>query len=87
MATTFHGALISEQGVTFAVVIVKEEIIKSRNQSLEMMRAFRPFFFKLPVVLMAQGADGIPTYLGRLDIVKYLASIDYRTIPWQQFSV
>ena len=51
---TFQGAVIREQGVTFAVVIVKMHVIDSSNEAGRAIAAFQPVFPGLPVVLMAQ---------------------------------
>ena len=56
---TFDGAVVREQGVTFAVVIVTPGIVENRSQTAEAISAFQPHFPGLPVVLMGQDAgDG-----------------------------
>ena len=51
---TFQGAVIREQGITFAVVIVKKHVIDSGDEAGRAIAAFNPLFPGLPVVLMAQ---------------------------------
>jgi len=84
---TFQGAVIREQGVTFAVVIVKRHVIDSVTEAKEAIAAFQPFFPGLSVLLMAQDAWGTPTYYGRTDIARFLASVPVRAIPWKQYTV
>jgi len=48
-----------EQGVTFAVVIVKEHVLKSSQDVNQAIRSFAPMFGGLPVVLMAQDYRGV----------------------------
>lgn len=80
----FDGAKIKEQGVTFAIVVVKPYVLTSSTK--ELIRAsFIPYFGNIPIVLMAQNACGIPTYDGRRDIVHFLASINPARIPWKHY--
>lgn len=81
---TFQGAAIREQGVTFAVVIVKKHVIESSTEAGRAIAAFRPVFPGLPVVLMAQDAQGTATYYGRRDIARFLAGVPLSAIPWKQ---
>lgn len=84
---TFQGAVIREQGVTFAVVIVKKHVIDSSAEADEAIAAFQPVFPGLPVVLMAQDYKGTPTYYGRQDIARFLASVPLEAILWEQYTV
>jgi hypothetical protein len=84
---TFEGAVIQEQGVTFAVVIVKKHVTDSRTEADGAIAAFQPVFPGLPVVLMAQDAWGTPTYYGRQDIARFLANVPLDAIPWKQYTV
>ena len=85
---TFQGAVIREQGVTFAVVIVKKHVIDGGStEAGRAIAAFQPVFPGLPVVLMAQDYQGTPTYYGRQDIARFLASVPLEAIPWKQYTV
>ncbi len=84
---TFQGAVIREQGVTFAVVIVKKHVIDSSTEAGRAIAAFQPAFPGVPIVLMAQDARGTPTYFGRQDIARFLASVPLSAIPWKQYTV
>lgn len=83
------GAIVTEQGLTFAVVIVKQDVIDSPSRAAEVRTALATIrdFNGLPLVLAAQRADGGFRYLGRDDIGRFLESIDPRRIPWKRFSV
>ena len=83
----FDGAVIEEQGVTFAIVIVKPHILNSPTQIEEVRSSFTPFFPRMPIILMAQNAKGVPTYHGRNDIVKFLANVHPIRIPWKRYTV
>lgn len=83
----FQGAVIKEQGITFAVVVVKKHILDSAIRSSEAIRAFRRHFPGLPITLMAQDGRGVPSYRGeRSDIVKFLASVPFQAIPWKEYT-
>lgn len=82
-----EGAIVKEQGVTFGIVIVKPSAISTNTQADNTRRAFQHLFPGMPLILMAQDSRGIPTYQGRKDIVKFLANIDFRRIPWKRYTV
>lgn len=81
-----QGAVIKEQGVTFAIVIVKRYILQSQTESQKAAHAFEPYFPGLPIILMAQDSRGTPTYWGRTDIASFLANIHVSQIPWEEFT-
>ncbi|HYE67330.1 MAG TPA: hypothetical protein VEA58_01890 [Anaerovoracaceae bacterium] len=82
---TFQGAIVKEQGVTFAIVIVKKSVIDNHSEANRAIIGFQPYFPGLPVVLMGQDHRGVPTYFGRKDIAKFLASVPLQAIPWKEY--
>jgi hypothetical protein len=84
----FEGSVITEQGVKFAIVVVKEHVLNNQNETDRMISAFqRQVFPGIPVVLMAQDSRGTPKYRGRRDIVNFLANIDIGRIPWKKYTL
>lgn len=83
----FQGAVIKEQGQTFAIVIVKPHVLNSPIERDRLKSSFSPFFPGRPLVLMAQDSRGIPTYHGRRDIVNFLASVHPSRIPWKEYTI
>ncbi|MGA3287421.1 MAG: hypothetical protein ABSD46_08340 [Bacteroidota bacterium] len=83
----FQGSVIKEQGVTFAVVVVKKNVLDNHSEADRMIRAFYQVFPGVPIVLMAQNYSGVPSYYGRSDIVRFLANIPMESIPWKEYSV
>lgn len=81
----FDGAKIREQGVTFAIVVVKPYVLTSPSKE-NVRRSFITFFGNIPIILMAQNSRGIPTYDGRRDIVHFLANINPARIPWKHYT-
>lgn len=82
-----QGAVIKEQGVTFAIVVVKKRVIDNKPSANEAISNFSPLFPGLPLVLAAQDQSGRFSYYGRRDITKFLASIDAGRIPWREYTV
>jgi hypothetical protein len=79
------GSVIKEQGVTFAVVLVKKHVIDNISEADNLIQALRIQIFQgMPVVLMAENSGRIQTY-GRNDIAKFLANINPRRIPWKKY--
>lgn len=81
-----QGAVIKEQGLTFAIVVVKKHIVDSQTQSGDAISSFSQLFPGMPLVLMAQDSRGIPKYRGRKDIVSFLANIHPSQIPWKEYT-
>ena len=57
----FQGAVVKEQGVTFAVVVVKKYVLSVRSKAQEVAQSFSRVFPGVPVILMAQDSRGVPT--------------------------
>lgn len=67
---TFQGSLIKEQGIEFAIVIVKSHVLSSPNIREEVREDFSRFFPRVPIILMTRDSCGIPKYQVRTDIIK-----------------
>ena len=85
--TTVHGAVIIEQGVTFAVIAVRPEVTRYTIKLTRARRALSRFFPNMPIVLMSQDSSGTPHYYGRKDIVDFLKSIRLDQIPWKEYHI
>lgn len=83
---SFDGAVVKEQGVTFAIVVVKPHILNTNSSCDDARQGFSRFFPGMPIILMAQDSRGIPKYQGRTDIVKFLANVHPSRIPWKRYS-
>ena len=81
-----QGAVIREQGQTFAVVVVKLQVVQDRATAANAIQAFTPVF-GVPVVLMAQDGRGRPTYYGRPDIARFMSSVPLHAIPWREYTI
>jgi hypothetical protein len=83
------GAIVKEQGVVFAIVIVKPHILQSQHSADESRASLASIaeFSGLPIILASQNSSGVFTYQGRSDIVQFLAAIDASRIPWKRYTV
>lgn len=81
-----EGAVIKEQGQTFAVVVVKRHVTESQYEAERATRSFGRYFPGMPIVLMSQDSRGRPTYFGRRDIANFLARMPISAIPWKRYS-
>lgn len=80
-----EGAIIKEQGQTFAIVIVKPQVLNSTERDVTAQQ-FSIYFPGMPIILMAQNSRGIPTYYGRKDIVAFLSNLHISQIPWKRYT-
>ncbi|ESQ83007.1 hypothetical protein [Asticcacaulis benevestitus] len=83
----FDGAVIREQGITFAVVIVKNHVLQNSSEAQGAIQSFSATFPGMPIVLMAQDSRGTPTYFGRRDISQFMARVPMRAIPWKRYTL
>lgn len=81
-----QGAVIREQGQTFAVVVVKPHVVQNRAAAADAIQGFTPVF-GVPVVLMAQDGRGRPTFYGRPDIAKFMSGVPLYAIPWREYTI
>ena len=84
----FRGAVLKEQGVTFAVVLVRSDVVEGpAGQAEEARAAFGLLFPGMPVVLMCRDQGGRASYHGRRDIARFLSTVRERAINWIDYSV
>jgi hypothetical protein len=83
----FQGSVIKEQGVTFAIAIVKPHVLNNSIEANNVARDFATVFGFGLVVLMAQDHRGVPTYYGRRDIVNFLKNVPVSAIPWKEYTL
>ncbi|QDU57531.1 hypothetical protein [Aeoliella mucimassa] len=82
-----QGAIIEEQGVRFAIVVVKQNVVQNHTTADETIQACRPIFAGMPVILMAQDSRGTPTYYGRQDIAKFMENVPLDAVRWKEFTI
>ena len=80
---TFQGSVITEQGVTFAVMLVQEYVVDSPTERDNTL-AWATRFFCVPTVLMT---DRRYRTWGRPDIVNFLTNVHPSRIPWRRYTV
>jgi len=83
----FEGAKVTEQGITFGIVIIKPHVLGSSQEQSGARALGTEAFGPIPIVLMAQDSRGVPTYQGRPDIVRFLSNVFVEQIPWQRYTL
>lgn len=83
----FQGALVKEQGVVFGIIIVHPHVLNNLAEVSSAREIGVRTFGPVPIILMAQNSRGVPTYLGRKDIVNFLANIPVQAIPWREYTL
>jgi hypothetical protein len=87
----FTGTVLKEdirgRDTTFAVVVVSQTVVHDRDAAAKTARDFQVVFPGLPVVLMAQDPNGMPIYVGRPDLVWFLAEVPIKRIPWKEYTL
>lgn len=81
------GAIVREQGITFAVVVVKKHVVDNTSQSQSAIQGFRSVFPGMPIILMAQDSSGCATYVGRPDIARFLSRVSPSRLPWKRYTI
>jgi hypothetical protein len=81
------GAVIREQGTTFAVVVVQPHVVSNSHEASNAVAAFTRVFGGIPVILMAQDGSGRPTYYGRPDIARFISSVPLQAVPWKRYTI
>ena len=81
------GAVVKEQGVTFAIIVVKSYVLRNKTKRDNIRKQSRSVFPGMPIILMAQNSKGVPTYQGRKDIVRFLSNINPARIPWKRYTI
>lgn len=82
-----QAAIINEQGVDFAVVLVRRHLLNDRSQANRTAASFGSVFPGLPIILMGQDHDGRPNYFGRRDIVDFLSNVPLEAMPWCEYTL
>lgn len=79
-----NGARITEQGVSFSIVVVNSGTLNSSNR--DYVGSNLPADFPRPIILAEPSGNGFE-YYGRNDIVDFLANLDPSQIPWETYEI
>jgi hypothetical protein len=85
--TELTAAVIIEQNITFAVVLVKSSTLDDKNFADGLIKTLEPSFGGVPVVLMVQDENGTPSYYGRPDIAEFLSKTPLESMPWKKYAL
>jgi hypothetical protein len=81
------GSVMTEQGITFAVVQVQAYKVETPQEAEETIQSYAPLFPRLPVVVMAIGKETGPTYWGRDDLANFMARTHPSSIEWRCYGL
>lgn len=81
------AAAISLRGINFVVVVAPMSLVSSPGEADMAIEDLQPYFGGVPVVLMAQNDEGLPSYYGDSQLVDMLAAIPIDKMPWQEYPV
>ncbi|WP_162144528.1 hypothetical protein [Ectobacillus panaciterrae] len=83
----FDGAIVSEQGVKFAIAVVENGVFYNSDSYIDQIRnRFVPYFPDVPILLMSTDRKGRIVYHGRTDLTLILAGLDFRKINWKRYN-
>ncbi len=82
-----QGAVIIEQGVTFAIVVVNQAVTNYTSRIIRTRQQLQLYFPNMPIILMSQDSSGAPHYYGRRDIVEFLKTLRLEQIPWKEYHI
>ena len=72
--------------MTFAVVEVTQSVFDGGEAAARKERErYEPVFKDVPIILASRASNGRARFLGRPDIVKYLAKAGWSRIPWKRY--
>ena len=79
------AALVREQGVTFAVAMMKDHVLNDPNLSSQMIRSVGAALGCSLVVLMGERNRRLRG--NRNDVVQFVSRTDPARLPWRKWSV
>jgi hypothetical protein len=82
-----EGAVVKEQGITFAIVVVKDDIIPNAAKSKKAVSVYSKIFPDMPIILLGRDSQGKSTYYGQENIASFLAGLDPNVIPWRRYII
>jgi len=83
----FEGAKVTEQCITFGIVIVKPYVLSSTQEQSGARAPGTEALGPIPIVLMAQDSRGAPTHQGRPDTVRFRSNVFVEQIPWRRYTL
>jgi hypothetical protein len=82
---TIQAAAVSLQGERFLVVVTSRSLVTSPGEADMAIDDLQQQFGGVPVVLMAQRDDGLPSYYGARRLVDLLSDVPLERMPWKEY--
>ncbi|AFM40939.1 hypothetical protein Desaci_1962 [Desulfosporosinus acidiphilus SJ4] len=87
MSYQITGAVVNEQGLKFAIVVVNHDVVQNISENEKALDAYRYLFPDMPIILLGHDWQGKSAYYGQKDLVDFLAQIDPQRIPWRRYVI
>ncbi|MFN2459896.1 MAG: hypothetical protein ABR591_04315 [Candidatus Velthaea sp.] len=85
---TLDGAVLSEQGMTFALATVPLAMLKDQMEAHELLASLQQRVFPdLPVVLMTREWSGMPRYYGDAECSRVMHGVHVSRIAWSRYTL
>ena len=81
-----QAAALSLGGRNFVVTVTSEQLLASGERDM-VIETLEGGFGGVPVVLLAQLADGTPRYYGDRDLVELLRGVPVDRMPFKEYDV
>ncbi len=83
----FQGAVVEQNGITFAVVKVEKHVFDVTGRARDTMKSVQPAFPHMPIVLVTHDSEGTPAYYGRPDIVRLMPETKLDGLEWKEYNL
>jgi hypothetical protein len=85
---TLDGAVLSEQGMTFALATVPFALLKDPREAVVLLAGLQEHVFPgLPVVLMTREWSGMPRYYGDPECSRVMHGVHVSRIAWSRYTL
>jgi hypothetical protein len=85
---TLDGAVLNEQGITFALATVPFALLKDPSEAVTLLAGLREHVFPgLPVVLMTREWSGKPHYYGDPDGSRIMHGVHVSRVAWSRYTL
>lgn len=85
MKHQLRAAIVTKEGIEFAVVMVENFLFDNRQESIKAIQMCAPVFPGKPVILMAQDMMGTAHYFGRPDITDIMSRVSLKEVTFQDY--
>lgn len=82
-----QGAVIEEQGISFAVVKVEKDVFEVPGRARDKMVELQPLFPQMSIIFMTGEPGESVNFYGRPDIVRVMMKKSLDDIVWKEYAL